>query len=64
MQYVEYSDSAFSIADGVYGTTFFLATGFHGFHVIVGSIYLFYVFILILRGILLATHHFSFEAAA
>ena len=64
IQFVEYTDSAFSLADGVYGSTFFLATGFHGFHVVVGSLYLSYVFILILRGILLATHHFSFEAAA
>lgn len=64
MQYVEYSESAFSLADGIYGTTFFLCTGFHGFHVIVGTLYLSYVFMLILRGFLLYNHHFSFEAAA
>ena len=64
IQYVEYSERAFSLADGIYGTTFFLCTGFHGFHVIVGTLYLSYVFILISRGILLYNHHFSFEAAA
>lgn len=64
IQYKEYRERAFSIADGVYGTTFFLATGFHGFHVLIGSLYLCYVTFLILRGMLLACHHFSFEAAA
>lgn len=64
MQYLEYAERAFTISDGVYGTTFFLATGFHGFHVIVGSVYLAYVLFLILRGALLSNHHFAFEAAA
>lgn len=64
MQYLEYSESAFTIADGVYGTTFFVRTGFHGFHVIIGATYLAYVLVLIVRGFLLWNHHFSFEAAA
>lgn len=64
LQYVEYRERAFSIADGIYGTTFFLCTGFHGFHVIVGTIYLAYVFVLIMRGVLTFNHHFSFEGAA
>jgi len=64
MQYFEYCEGAFSISDGVYGSTFYLATGFHGFHVIVGTLFLFYVSLLILRGVLTYCHHFSFEAAA
>lgn len=64
MQWVEYNEAAFSIADGVYGSTFFIATGFHGMHVLIGTSFLFYVLILLCRGKLLFNHHFSFEAAA
>lgn len=64
MQYVEYREARFAIADGVYGRTFFMATGFHGFHVTVGTLFLFYVLVALLRGQLLYNHHFSFEAAA
>lgn len=64
IQYQEYIESAFTIADGVYGSTFFVATGFHGFHVLVGARYLTYVLIMMLRGLLTFNHHFSFEAAA
>lgn len=64
IQYVEYSEARFAIADGVYGRTFFMATGFHGFHVTVGTLFLFYVLVALIRGQLLYNHHFSFEAAA
>ena len=64
MQYLEYSESAFSISDGIYGTTFFISTGFHGIHVIVGTSFLAYVLISISKGVLLHNHHFMFEAAA
>lgn len=64
IQYLEYAESAFSLADGVYGSTFFVRTGFHGIHVMIGATYLMYVLILILRGLLTYNHHFSFEAAA
>jgi len=37
-QYIEYSNAVFSISDGVYGSSFFALTGFHGFHVTVGTI--------------------------
>src|SRR5260221_2406203 len=40
VQAYEYSHAAFSFAGNVYGATFFMATGFHGFHVLVGSIFL------------------------
>lgn len=64
MQWLEYNEAMFSIADGVYGRTFFMATGFHGMHVIVGTTFLFYVLLSLLSGSLLFNHHFSFEAAA
>ena len=40
LQAIEYLESSFNISDGVYGSTFFMATGFHGFHVIIGTIFL------------------------
>jgi len=64
IQWLEYNEAIFSIRDGVYGRTFFIATGFHGIHVIIGTSFLFYVLILLFQGKLLFNHHFSFEAAA
>jgi len=64
MQWLEYNEAQFSICDGAYGSTFFMATGFHGIHVIVGTTFLIYVFLNLLSGKLLYNHHFSFEAAA
>jgi len=64
MQFVEYNEASFAIADGVYGSTFFIATGFHGIHVTIGALFLLYVTVIIIQGKLLFNHHFSFEAAA
>lgn len=64
MQYLEYSEAQFSISDGAYGRTFFMATGFHGIHVIVGTLFLLYSFFNLISSKLLFNHHFSFEAAA
>jgi len=63
LQYLEYCDANFAINDGVYGSTFYLATGFHGLHVFIGTIFLIIAFIRLLAGHLLATHHFGFEAS-
>ena len=38
-QGMEYVEAPFTISDGIYGSTFFSATGFHGFHVIIGIIF-------------------------
>jgi cytochrome c oxidase subunit 3 len=64
LQALEYFEAPFSIADAVYGTTFFVATGFHGLHVIIGTSFL---LICLLRHInfhFSKSHHFGFEAAA
>ena len=47
-----------------YGTTFFLATGFHGFHVIIGTTFIAICFLRFCRGHFTKNHHFGFEAAA
>lgn len=64
MQYEEYSESSFSIRDGVYGSTFFVRTGFHGIHVIVGASILLYSLYHIYLAKLTYNHHFIFEASA
>jgi heme/copper-type cytochrome/quinol oxidase subunit 3 len=40
LQAVEYISANFTITDGIYGSTFFMATGFHGFHVFIGTCFL------------------------
>lgn len=64
MQWAEYNEAQFSISDGVYGRVFFISTGFHGMHVLIGTCFLFYVLINLLASKLTYNHHFSFEAAA
>ena len=63
-QGMEYVEAPFTISDGIYGSTFFLATGFHGFHVIIGTIFLIICGIRQYLGHFTQTHHFGFEAAA
>ena len=64
LQAIEYYEASFRIADSVYGTTFFIATGFHGLHVIVGTLFLRVCFIRIIKARFSIHHHFGFEAAA
>nr|AFQ62363.1 cytochrome c oxidase subunit III [Papilio dardanus] len=64
LQAYEYIEAPFSIADSIYGSTFFLATGFHGLHVMVGTIFLFICFLRHLNFHFSTKHHFGFEAAA
>jgi cytochrome c oxidase subunit 3 len=49
---------------GLYGSAFFMATGFHGFHVLVGTIFLTVCLVRLMRGGFTPKHHFGFEAAA
>lgn len=64
IQWLEYDEAPFSISDRVYGSTFFMATGFHGFHVLAGTSYLFLVLIRIYHLKLTFNRHFIFESAA
>lgn len=64
LQLLEYIDAPFSIADRVYGSTFFVATGFHGLHVLIGSSFLLVCFFRALFYHFSSTHHTGFEAAA
>ena len=64
LQAFEYVEAPFCIADSVYGSTFFVATGFHGFHVIIGTIFLFICLIRLSKSHFTRSHHFGFEAAS
>ena len=64
LQAFEYSHAGFTFTGGVYGSTFFMATGFHGFHVIVGTCFLTVCFFRARAGHFKPEHHFGFEAAA
>lgn len=64
LQLIEYIESPFTIADSIYGSTFFIATGFHGLHVIIGTLFLSICFLRIKSLHFSNSHHFGFEAAA
>lgn len=64
LQLFEYADSTFNISDGIYGTSFFMATGFHGFHVLIGTIFLTVGLVREINYHLTNTHFFGYEAAA
>ncbi len=64
LQAYEYGHAAFSFPGHIYGSTFFMATGFHGAHVIIGTIFLFVCLVRAMRGGFTPEKHFGFEAAA
>ncbi|MEO8669078.1 MAG: cytochrome c oxidase subunit 3 [Bauldia sp.] len=64
VQAYEYAHAAFSFGGNIYGSTFFMATGFHGFHVLIGTIFLLVCLIRAMRGDFTPKAHFGFEAAA
>lgn len=64
LQAAEYYEAPFTISDGIYGSTFFISTGFHGFHVIIGSTFLMVCLLRQLNFHFTSKHHFGFEAAA
>lgn len=59
-----YQDLGLTLQSGVYGNTFFLLTGFHGFHVTLGAIILFVIWIRVLKGHFTAKNHCAFQAGA
>jgi cytochrome c oxidase subunit 3 len=59
-----YSELGLQLGTGIYGSTFFMLTGFHGFHVTVGAIMLTVIWLRILRGHFTPERHFAFEAVA
>lgn len=64
LQIYEYVEAPFTIADAVYGSCFFIATGFHGLHVIIGTTFLTVCLLRHLNNHFSCIHHFGFEAAA
>uniref|UniRef100_A0AB38ZDG3 Cytochrome c oxidase subunit 3 n=1 Tax=Halobates japonicus TaxID=1868691 RepID=A0AB38ZDG3_9HEMI len=64
LQAYEYLESPFTISDSVYGSCFFMATGFHGIHVIIGTTFLLVCLIRTMKFHFSNKHHFGFEAAA
>ncbi|MDP9196829.1 MAG: cytochrome c oxidase subunit 3 [Pseudomonadota bacterium] len=63
-QAYEYHHAAFGFRQGIYPSTFFMATGFHGFHVLVGTIFLAVTLFRTQKGHFTPQSHFGFEAAA
>ena len=68
LQAHEYSEAyrnlGLRLSTGIYGSTFFMLTGFHGLHVTVGAIMLTVIWLRVLRGHFTPTRHFAFEAVA
>nr|WRK21458.1 cytochrome c oxidase subunit III [Hecalus sp.] len=64
LQMIEYYEAPFSMADSIYGSTFFMSTGFHGLHVMIGTIFIMVSLMRILKLHMTKTHHMGFEASA
>jgi cytochrome c oxidase subunit 3 len=64
IQIFEYTHVTFKFGDGSFASTFFMATGFHGFHVLIGTIFLGICLMRQMKGHFLPERHFGFEAAA
>jgi cytochrome c oxidase subunit 3 len=64
VQGLEYVETTFTFADSIFGAVFFLATGFHGLHVIIGTIFLIVTATRLINHHYTTGHHVGFEAAA
>ena len=64
VQAIEYANAPFTFTGGIYGSTFFMATGFHGAHVIIGTIFLTVCLFRNKKGHFKPDHHFGLVAAA
>jgi cytochrome c oxidase subunit 3 len=63
LQVFEYQTAPFSISDGIYGSVFYITTGFHGFHVFIGTVFLVVCGLRLLKNHFSRTHHIGFDAA-
>nr|YP_010160558.1 cytochrome c oxidase subunit 3 [Gymnopilus junonius]QRH17744.1 cytochrome c oxidase subunit 3 [Gymnopilus junonius] len=63
LQYYEYSEAGFTFADGVYGSAFYASTGLHGFHVIIGTLFIGVSLVRIINYQLTTKHHNGFESS-
>jgi cytochrome c oxidase subunit III len=61
---IAYAEKGLTLSSGIYGTTFFMLTGFHGLHVTIGTIMLITIFLRVLKGHFDEHHHFAFEAVS
>jgi cytochrome c oxidase subunit III len=59
-----YTELNLKLSSGIYGSTFFMLTGFHGFHVCVGALMLIFITLRLMRGHFTPERHFGFEGAA
>lgn len=59
-----YTELNLKFNSGAYGSLFYMLTGFHGFHVLLGATMLTVILIRLIRGHFTADHHFGFEGAA
>lgn len=64
LQILEYYEAPFTIADSVYGSSFFIRTGFHGIHVIIGTVFIFISAVRAKRLHFSNNHHVGFESSA
>lgn len=64
LQWEEYNKSFFTISDSSFGTIFFIITGFHGLHVIIGTIFIIIINQRLIKSHFSPSHHFGFEASA
>ncbi len=63
-QVYEYAHAHFGFTEGIFASTFYMATGFHGFHVFIGTVFLFVCYVRAKKGHFTKDKHFGFEAAA
>jgi len=63
IQGIEYIEAIFNISDRVYGSVFYVATGFHGLHVIIGRLFLLVCLIRIVKSDFSINHHIGYEAS-
>nr|YP_010324864.1 cytochrome c oxidase subunit III [Ixodes nuttallianus]UNO53785.1 cytochrome c oxidase subunit 3 [Ixodes nuttallianus] len=64
LQMWEYTQAQFSMSDSIFGCTFFMTTGFHGLHVLMGTTFLSVSLARMNKNLISSSHHFGFEAAA